>query len=283
MLAFVHIPKTAGETIIGILRRNFSFRHLDSRLIEDNKPITAAQVKRALAIYPRIESIAGHAVCAYSDLSSEFPRIRFYTFLREPNGRFASNFLFSNSVRILHRGWRPETNKELEDTFPVFLESKRDVCCRVLALGGESAAAIGALETQFGFVGLVEHFDESLALIRNWMGRPNFDLRYQRKNASKGRSRTKPKSMAVHLDRLDKWTREFMVRPNIVEMIAEANQADIVLYEYARDKIFERMRNDYSAGSGPFNFEDETMAQDAILGRIYRNLVGRPFVRLVVQ
>jgi len=150
-------------------------------------------------------------------------------------------------------------------------------------LGGESAAAIGALETQFGFVGLVEHFDESLALFRNWMGRPNFDLRYQRKNASKGRSRTKPKSMAVHLDRLDKWTREFMVRPNIVEMIAEANQADIVLYEYARDKIFERMRNDYSAGSGPFNFEDETMAQDAILGRIYRNLVGRPFVRLVVQ
>jgi hypothetical protein len=66
-------------------------------------------------------------------------------------------------------------------------------------------------------------------------------------------------------------------------LIAAAQPEDVALYEHVRTKTFERMRREYSAGPGPFSFEDRHVAGDTIPGRLYRNLIGRPFVWMVAR
>lgn len=286
MLAYVHIYKTAGTTLTGLLRRNFSTRHFDTRLIQEKPAITAAQLKRAMLVYPRIVSIAGHAVRTHTDLKVGFPEIRFYTFLRDPRKRLVSAFLFIRSIHIRHGEWRPETDGEIEKSFVEFLANGVSGYCAILAPnGGGAEAAIEVIETKMDFVGLVEHFDESLALFRNWIGKPDFDLRYRRMNDSQRRGIEERKFRAFRsdLERLVQVTKSVAERPEIVEMIVDAQTDDIALFDHVRTKTFERMRRDYSAGPGPFAFEDSAIAADTISSRLYRNLLGRPFVPLITR
>jgi Sulfotransferase family len=286
LIAYVHIYKTAGTTLTGILRRNFSTRHFDTRLIQERPAITAAQLKRVLLIYPRLESIAGHAVRTHTDLKTTFPEIRFYTFLRDPVKRVISAFLFTRSIRIEEDNWRPQSDKEIEDSFIDFIARQVDRYCNVLSPGrGDAASAIEVIETKMDFVGLVEHFDESLALMKNWIGRPDFDLRYRRLNDSSRRASNDRRFMPVREEvrRLVAATSSITSRSDIAEMLAERQRGDIALFEHVRTKTFERMRRKYAAGSGPFAFEDDRMAADTVAGQLYRNLVGRPLVPLVAR
>jgi hypothetical protein len=286
VLAYVHIYKTAGTTFTGILRRNFSIRHFDTRLIQEKPAITAAQLKQALILYPRVESIAGHAVRTYSDLRAGFPEIRFHTFMREPRRRIISHFLFVYGIRIRKGEWRPETDGDIEHAFNRFIERSGNGCCRILAPdGGGAEAAIEVIEKEVDFVGLVEHFDESLALFRNWIGRPDFDLRYRRLNAGGEASSSSTRDAATSgaIDRLLDVTGALAAQPDIVERMRAAQSDDIALYEHASGRTFERMRRAYAAGPGPFDFEDDEVAADSVPGRIYRNIVGRPFVHLVAR
>lgn len=285
MLAYVHIFKTAGTTFTGILRRNFSIRHFDTRVVQEKQAITAAQLKRVHALHPGIASIAGHAVRTHADLKSGFPQIRFYTFMRDPRKRLPSAFLFIRTHQIWREGWRPETDKDIENAFLKDIMRDRDYCCAVLAPGGGVEAAIETIESEMGFVGLVEHFDESLALFRNWIGRPDFDVRYRRMNVSDERADNDRSLGAVrnHVERLVRVTTDLKKRPDIAALIEERQSGDIALFDHIRTKTFERMRRDHDAGPGPFAFEENTMAVDSISGRLYRNLVDRPLVPLLVR
>lgn len=286
MLAYVHFYKTAGTTLTGILRRNFSARHFDTRLIQEEPPITAAQLKRALLLYPRVTSIAGHAVRTHTDLNSGFPDIRFYTFLRDPRKRLVSAYQFLRLHMIRREGWRPKTDKEIEDDFVAFAGNTHNSYVNALVPNGRGVdAAIEAVETKLGFVGLVEHFDESLALFRNWAGLPNLDLRYRRLNVSEECSE-KDRSLAPVRDtveRLVQVTNALAVRPDVAEMIVNGQADDIGLFDHVRATTFENMRRDYDTGPGPFDFEDNSMKADSISGRLYRNLIGRPFVHLIAK
>jgi hypothetical protein len=286
MFAYVHIFKTAGTTMTGLLRRNFSTRHFDVRLIHEKPAITASQLRRAMLIYPRIDSVAGHGVRVYSDLKDGFPEIRFYTFLRDPEKRMVSAFLFMRSIQIRYQRWRPETDADVETAFVQFLQKNGPGSyCDIFVPNGGVEAAIEAVETKLDFVGLVEHFDESIALFKNWIGRPDFDLRYRRLNDSDRRSVNdrKFRPFAADIERLVSVTRSLVTRPDIATMIAETQVADIALFEHVRSKTFERMRRDYYAGLGPFAFEDKTAAADTIPSRLRRNLLGRPLVPLLTR
>jgi hypothetical protein len=286
LIAYVHIFKTAGTTLTGVLRRNYSARHFDTRLVQESPAITASQLRRVLLVYPRIASIAGHAVRTHTDLKSAFPRIRFYTFLRDPRKRLVSAYLFTRSIRIESDGWRPDTDNEIESDFVGFVGRQEDGYCGILAPnGGGCEAAIETVESKIDFVGLVEHFDESLALLKNWTGNPDFDPHYRRLNDSDRRGVSDRRFIPVRneVQRLVAVTRAVAARPDVAEMLAERQRGDITLFDHVRTKTFERMRRDYSAGPGPFAFEDSRAAADTILGRIYRNLLGRPLVPLVAR
>lgn len=283
VLAYVHIFKTAGTTLTGILRRNFSIRHLDTRLIQETPAITAAQLRRVRWLYPRLESIAGHAVRPYADLRSGFSGIRFYTFLRDPDQRLISAYTFQAGNQIRH-GWRPETDAEIAKDMVDFLPQVGDQFCR--ALGGREAsvaAAIDTIETRIGFVGLVEHFDESLAMLTRWIGRADFDPRYRRLNVSEGRSESERK-YAPHreaLGRVSAVVREMSLKPDIVERIAASHRGDRALYDHVRRETFPRMQRTCPVGGGPFAFERPAMPADTTIGWLYRDLVGRPLAPLV--
>jgi hypothetical protein len=286
LLAFAHIFKTAGTTLTGILRRNFSTRHFDTRLIQEKPAITAAQLRRAMLLYPRIESIAGHAVRPHTDLKAAFPEIRFYTFLRDPRTRLVSSFLFTRAISIRKGEWRPRSDREIEDEFIRSMTRLWNGYCRIFAPDrGDVASAIEAIETRIDFVGLVEHFDESLALLKNWIGKPDFDPTYRRMNDldRRGVEEWRYRSFQEGLDRLVQVTRSVAARPDVLQLIAAAQPGDVALYDHVHTKTFERMRRQYSAGPGPFSFEDSTAATDTIPGRLYRNLVGRPFVPLIAR
>jgi hypothetical protein len=286
LIAYVHIFKTAGTTLTGILRRNFSIRHFDSRLLQERPAITAAQLRRVLLIYPRLESVAGHAVRTHTDLKAAFPQIRFYTFLRDPVKRAISAFLFTRSIRIEEGRWRPGSDKEIEDSLVDFVGRLEDGYCRILAPdSGDPEAAIEVIETKMDFVGLVEHFDESLALMRNWIGKADFDPRYRRLNDSNRRASDDRRFIPVQEEvrRLVAVTKEISVRSDVAATLAERQRGDIAIFDHVRTKTFERMRREYSAGPGPFSFENDRMSADTLPGRLHRNLLGRSLVPLLAR
>ena len=106
MLAFVHIKKTAGTTLTAILRRNFGTRHLDTRLHLYEDLFLADDLRRALKLYRRLDCIAGHHVRPFGDLHSLIPKIRYFTFVREPISRLVSDFQFKLSC-LTRRGIQP--------------------------------------------------------------------------------------------------------------------------------------------------------------------------------
>jgi len=287
LLAFIHIAKTAGSTIGGILRRNFSTRHFDARIVQQNPAMTASQLKRVMLLYPRLASISGHAVRPDSDLKSAFPQIRYYTFLRDPRSRLVSLFYFMRGMDVRDGRWRPDSNDEIESAFLDFVSQPRRSYCDILAPnGGGAPAAIEVIETQVEFVGLVEHFDESLALLKNWIGDPKFDPSYRRLNDSERRGvsdELKYRSVQQAVDRLVKATKAFAARPDVADRLAVILRDDVALYGHVRDKTFERMRRQYSAGPGPFALESKEMAVDTVPARLYRNLVAKPLLPLIAR
>jgi len=95
LLAFVHIEKTAGETIKWILRSTYGLNHCDVTASDVFKPLYPYQLARIGQIYPHMESIAGHPVTPYMHLeeASRLP-IQYFTFLREPVKQCASYFQY---------------------------------------------------------------------------------------------------------------------------------------------------------------------------------------------
>ena len=69
MLALCHIPKTAGTTIVGMLRRSYGMRHCDVEPIVGRSGVYGKPDHRfAQRLHPRLASVAGHQVTPASDL-----------------------------------------------------------------------------------------------------------------------------------------------------------------------------------------------------------------------
>jgi hypothetical protein len=277
VIAFIHVFKTAGTTITGILRRNFSYHHFDARLVHERPAITAAQLKRVQRFYPRILSLAGHGIRSTSDLQTGFPNIRFYTFLREPRRRLVSAYIFLRRRPVGTGSWQP-SRAEIESDFTSALRTSTKPYCEIF--GGEGTTpeiAIERIEKDVGFVGLMENFDASLALFRDWLGQPDFDPSYQRLNvAGKARER---KLLDDRLAPFASTAREIAATPHIAALIEERAAPDMAVYRHAADVVWPRLQERHGTSAGPFDFERNDIASDTLAYRLYRNLFGRPFLR----
>lgn len=216
MLAHVHIMKTAGQTICGILRQSFPGQHCD---LVVPRPALARDVRWALRFYPRLKSIAGHCVVPYSDLKEAGFSPRYFTFLRDPLQRCVSHYQFS----VQRNG--------LRQRFDRWLMLHTNYQTQALSNGQQAARAIEILEERIGFVGLVERFHESLVLLHHWcLGL--LDVRYRARNIATDNS-IKDKLLAD---------------PETVERIHEFHEADYEVYAYARDVIYPRQMQQFGAG-----------------------------------
>ncbi len=213
MLAFVHIRKTGGSTIDMILRQSFGSSHFRIRLgrKRSSNPIaTATEIRRCRWIYWKMKCISGHGIVPHSDLDSLERQIRYFTFLREPLTRCASDYQF----RVTRGG--------LKKPFHEWVRSEIAANQQTLKIAGvpSAEAAIEMIRSKIGFVGVLERFEESLVLFEQWAKEPSLDIRYRAKNVA-ANSRLK---------------RQLLSNPQTLGLLREANQEDLKLYRYVVDE-----------------------------------------------
>ncbi|UCF33779.1 MAG: hypothetical protein JSV78_00415, partial [Phycisphaerales bacterium] len=166
MLAFVHIEKAAGTTVNHILARSFGLRHADVMAWRCRfADLRAADLRGFRRMIPGLVSIAGHIVKPFNDLHLDCPSIRYWTILREPLARCASHYQYQvNFLNIPH-------------SFEEWIADPRFQNFQTRKLAGvpDADAAIGIIKDRFVLVGLLEHFHESLLLLRAKLHDPRLD------------------------------------------------------------------------------------------------------------
>jgi len=110
-------------------------------------------------------------------------------------------------------------------------ENMRNIQTRWICQTDDADLAIKKLSRDVGFIGLQEHFDESLVMLQQWLDLPEFAISYHTRN----------RSYQEH---------NFPIKdnPELVQMIEQVNLSDIEVYNYARDILFERQKKDYGTG-----------------------------------
>jgi len=214
VFAFIHIPKAAGSTLAGILRHSFCTRHCDVRCgngIKGRPRLTAAALRRIRWIYWRLKSIQGHGVVPHGDLHA-IGGVRFYTLLRQPIQRCASEYQY----RVV----RGDLMMPFEQW--ITTEIARNRMTRMIAGCEDANAAIEMIKRRVGFVGLVERFDESLLMWRRWLDDARVDIRYSSKN--------------VMTDSNIK--RQLLDDPATRAKLEEANREDLKLYQHVVDNVY---------------------------------------------
>lgn len=217
MLAFVHIEKTAGTTIMKILQRSFGPYHCEVQTWHKKADVFSADdFRRLQKLYPRIESIGGHKVKPYSDLESVCPDIRYYVFLREPLARYTSHYQYWIQVR----------GESLSFDDWISMEYYRNLQTLRIAGAADLDKAKMLLEKCF-FVGLVEHFDESLVMLQKKVGCLN--IFYYRENTAPN----------------NKIKASLLGNARTKTQIEEANRIDLELYRFAMEELYPKQREEY--------------------------------------
>ena len=95
----------------------------------------------------------------------------------------------------------------------------------------DASAAIDVINNVFSFVGLLEHYDESLVLMKFLLGDDSFDNRYEQKNTS-------TESMKIY-----KW-KELSEQQK--ELVYSANKEDEKLYNYVLNEYYPCLKDKMS-------------------------------------
>lgn len=236
MYAFVHIEKTAGSTLLSILRRSFGTRHCDIRLPlakrrwddRDHRAyVDAADLKRVMRLYRNLRGISGHNVKPYADLELECPSIRYVTILRDPAARLRSHFL----------NRAPGHTAQHFDRW-VSAPWVQNWQTKMIAGEPNAEQAIELLETRFGFVGLTERFDESLVILGQWLQEPQFHPEYRPVNQLSSKQR--PRDIARRRGDMS-----YLDSSRADARIQAANSEDQKLYDYVTAHLYPRQRANY--------------------------------------
>jgi hypothetical protein len=262
MLAFVHIEKCGGTTLIDLLRRNLLFDHFDVIPRDRNSMLfSAADLQHLLAFRPTVKSVAGHSIRLESDLQSVVSQIQFITCLRAPERRYVSDYL--------HFVDRLDCDIE----FPQWLqrEDRHNFQTRAIAGKPDLPLAIQRLETRFSAVGVVERFPQFVSqvtsIVQTFANR-RFDPWYEIQNTRQKRRG------AVDAGQLLETYRD---------QIRDANNLDIQLYEHAINSLCPRQTDRFVKEVPPLpshraNWARLQDAQKRLLVRVYRNLLYKPHV-----
>ncbi len=223
MIALVHMHKTAGTTLATILKRSFGMRHCTVYAWQEGSPyFSAADYRRLARLYPRLESISGHDIKPYSDLETVRPDILYYTFLREPLDRTASQYQYEVQMG---GGKRP---------FEEWIQrpENRNYQVDKLTTAKTAATAIATLEGKGMFVGVMERFDESIVMLQRRVGPDRLrDIRYHRRLVAPSNEIKK----------------RLLSDPATRAMLEEANREDLALWEHVMSDLYPRQQREYGA------------------------------------
>jgi hypothetical protein len=222
LIVFVHINKAAGTTVRYILRSTYGSRHCDVEPWHgpwEDPPFSTPDLRRVRKIYPHLASIAGHRISGYVDLEEPGTEFRYLTFLREPVALCASRFQYQLDYR-----------KKQDLVFEEWIQKDwvRDAQTQRIAGTTNAADAISVIDKKEMFVGLTERFDGSMVLFKA-LRAPDLDIGYAPVNVAKSPQVAKA----------------LLSNPVTRQMIVEANQADLELYEHVRRELYPVFEGDY--------------------------------------
>jgi len=212
---FIHLPKTGGTTLSIIARRNekpWSFKQFWNFIKRTDVP--------TLAQY-RTGTIYGHFGYGAHLLFKNKTKATYITFMRDPIDRVISHYYY-------HKTERNDPNYEFasKHTLEEWVQlSKHAINKQTQLISGlvTHPANNYSLEiaiqhlNNFGFIGLTEKFDESLFLMKYYLG---WDLLTY---VTRKQTRMKPKTSEIP--------------KNTIELIKKANWMDIILYDLAKKKV----------------------------------------------
>lgn len=222
MLVFVHMHKTAGTTVSHILRSTFGLDHCQVEPWHarwTGEAFSAHDLQRVRQFYPHLKSIAGHRVKAYPDLQESGTQLRYFTLMRHPVKLCASRFQYKVNV---------SRKKNLDFEEWIQRDWPRDHQTKWIAGAADVHEAIRILHEKNIFVGLTERFDESMLLLKALLAN-GLDISYRRVNVARD------KSLAKGL-LADERTRQ---------MLVEAQQADLELYNYVKHEYYPAFQREY--------------------------------------
>lgn len=245
-LAIAHIHKTAGTTLSSALKSAFGGRYCLVTSHDPDAPFFGADEVRSMRrVYPNLEVLMGHEIRPYGDLHEAFPDISYATFLRDPISRCASHYQYD-----VQRGG---VDLPFEEWITHDASPNRQV--RFLAGPDATAAdAIAMVEDRIDFVGVLEHFDASLVMMRAlyefpWLG-------YVRKWSAP----------------TDDIKKRLLADPGSRVLLEEANAEDIALYHHVLEEVMPRQEVAY----GPSLLADVNEFQEGNRGLKSWQLSLRP-------
>ena len=273
MYAFTHIDKTAGRTVRAVLRRSFGAGHCEIRTPYARRPadpndrsvnVTGDDLRKVRRVYRRLRGVAGHNVKPYSDLDAACPGIRYFTFLRDPVRRYLSHFKNKAGTygredfeRWAAAGWT------------------HDFQTRTLAGEANAQKAIDLLAARVGFVGFTEAFDESLLMLGQWLGEPDFRPEYRPVNRLEDKQRKRDIVRAQS-------DLGYLEEPAVRDRLAEMNAIDQQVYDFAVREFLSRQRQSYpgdlAADVTALRQRNEQITDwdEALSSRLLRNWVYKP-------
>jgi hypothetical protein len=222
MLVFIHINKTAGRTVRYILRSSFGLRHCEVEPWHapwTDPPFSTDDLRRLRKLYPNLESIGGHRLRAHVDLQENGTDFRYFTFMRDPLKTCASRFQFN----VQHRG-----KKHLVFEDWIQKDWTRNHQTKMIAGVADADEAIRIIQAKDIFVGLTERFDESMVLLKALMAN-KLNIAYKPVNVA--RSHTLAESL--------------LSTESTRQMLIEANQADLALYNFVRQELYPTFQREY--------------------------------------
>ncbi len=229
-LFFMHIPKTAGMSLISILDQRYTADEICPLHDSYRKFLAYTPEERA-----RFRFIRGHFPYSLKDQLPRPPRL--LTFLRHPVARVLSavNQHRRNEQQGVSFFEQLIGDISLEEFLrhPRFGEAVQNVAVKylndILMLGYKQRKPLSLelakerLET-FDVIGLVEEFEQSLELLAYTFGFPPI-LEVPYVNVDPQRA-----------------SRQAEVKQNILDYIAETNREEMELYEYAQKLFRERVK-----------------------------------------
>jgi Galactose-3-O-sulfotransferase len=263
LLVFVHINKTAGTTLRFILRSSYGARHCDVEPWHGawtDPPFSTADLGRVRKLYPRLASIAGHRITGYIDLEETGTDFRYLTFLREPVALCASRFQYQLEYR-----------KKKNLVFEEWIEKDwvRDSQTQLIGGTTDPDDAISVMDRKRMFVGLTERFDESIVLLQA-LRAPDLDIAYRPVNVAKSSGVAK----------------RLLADSRTRQLIVDANQADLELYEHVLREIYPAQQRAYgnSLSESVAAFRGETRKgydrRKLVLYGLKQRVLLKPTIRL---
>lgn len=263
MLAYIHIEKAAGQTFIRILENNFVYRHCRVAPLrkEHDGVFKWTDLRLLLKVNPFLQALAGHSIVPYSDLSAFRPDIQYITVLRNPVERYLSHYQY----------WIQALNKNISFEEFLMLEDLMDFQTKKIAGTTDLPAAKRIVKEKIFLAGILDEFDEFLAVLQKKLAPQSFDIAYKRRNVARSNS--------IKKEILKKFER-------YRGQIEKNNRLDMELYDYVKNTIFKVEKQTWLenvAISAP-DMSQGSIRQDlkkTYIGKLYRNLYMGPIINLI--